>query len=135
MLSGGGLTRGSGFGVTTGFGPATETNFAPKNYETIKIHDTEPAQLTPKTPEYVPVYSVQEKQARPLHDTLEKKSIASQTQTGIQPRDRSPEKQTVSASGQIWLKAMNYAKHNDYEQAFRLVLKDLDDIYLLRLVA
>ena len=40
----------------------------------------------------------------------------------------------MSRLTQVWNRAQNYVKQKDYESAYRLILSEGDDMYLLRLV-
>lgn len=53
-----------------------------------------------------------------------------------QQRARSPKQAPTSSKiTNAWLRSMEFVKKRQYEEAYKLILKDADDMYLLRLLA
>jgi hypothetical protein len=52
---------------------------------------------------------------------------------GIKHREAKPRK--IARLTKVWSRATEMAKSRDYESAYRLILTEGDDIYLLRLIA
>ena len=53
---------------------------------------------------------------------------------GNDPRQQRPQQPQLSRLTMVWQKTSDYVKARDYESAYRLMLKEGDDMYLLRLI-
>jgi len=69
--------------------------------------------------------------AQSVAQQMYEQSLAQQQQVMVKPQPKPP---AMSRLTMVWNRTQDYVKARDYESAYRLILKEGDDMYLLRLV-